>query len=377
MNPNNYRNIMILKIKEMVENGFATKRISKILILSEKEIKEIIQKNNLGINKEKFELNKISHICNLYEQGVSAKSLGIKYSIDKRRIQKWVKEFGNLRDINSSHRFTEFNQNYFDNIDSEEKAYWLGFFYADAYNCNTTNTFSLTLKQEDYSHIIKLCNLIGLPESKVIKYNSNIDDKLYPSCYVKLYSKHLCNKMNELGCPQAKSFIIKYPNWLDKTLNVHFIRGMFDGDGCLTKRKTTNEWKWSLVSTKECCESIQKIILNELDISLTLDYISQTKNNTYCLVTNGNEKILKLSSYLYENALENSRLSRKYNKYLELIEQQDSRRFSRKQYKISEEEKDEMLIKINNGDKLIDIANFHDVHQRTVGKIKANNGKNN
>jgi len=121
-------------IKNMVANGFAAKRIASLLGISEVEVKRIINENHYSLVKEEFTDYKIGKIIDLYQQGVSAKSLGIKYSIDKRRVQKWADQQGTLRDRATSHRFTEFNQNIFDEINSAEKAYWLGFFYADAYN---------------------------------------------------------------------------------------------------------------------------------------------------------------------------------------------------------------------------------------------------
>ena len=129
--------------------------------------------------------------------------------------------------------------------------------------------------------------------------------------------------MHKLGCPQAKSFIIKYPNWLDPKLNKHFIRGMVDGDGCITYRKKQNEWKWDLVSTKEGCESIQKIMYNEIGFEPHIGYLSQTNNNTYILMQGGNEKVLKIAEWLYKDSLHSARLDRKYQKYLDLKKQQE------------------------------------------------------
>lgn len=358
------------EIKEMIENGFAIKRIAKILNISEVEIQKNIKDNNLSLKKETFDSNKIEEICKLYEQGVSAKQLGIKFSIDKRRIQKWVKEKDLLRDKSESNRITYFNEYIFDVIDSPEKAYWLGFFYADAYNCGKTNTFSLTLKDEDYDHLVKLCNFVGLPVNKIKKYNSHIKEKEYPTCCVRLYSKHLCDKMTELGCPQAKSFIIKYPEWLDSKYNIDFIRGMFDGDGSLARREN-NEWKWSLATTKECGEYIQNIILKDLSIIVNLSYISKTNNNTYELESNGNEKVLKLADYLYKDC--GVKLDRKYNKYLELIAQQNNRTFSRVAYKVSEEEKFKMVNELEKKVPITQIAAEHKVHPRTVSKIAKEN----
>lgn len=357
------------KIKQMVCDGFANKRIAANIQLSEKEVKQIIEHNNWQLVKEEFDETKIDYICKLYERGVSAKMLGIKFSIDKRRVQKWATSKGLLRDKSASHRLTEFNQHIFDTIDTPEKAYWLGFFYADAYNSDKVNTFSITLKDEDYEHLVKLCNFVGLPPSKINRYLSHIEDRVYPTCSIRMYSKHVCQKMIELGCPRAKSFIIQYPDWLDEKLNISFIRGMFDGDGSLAKREN-GEWKWSLATTKECGESIQQIILDQLKLIVNLSYISQTENNTYELESNGNEKVRKLMEWLYSDFSFNTILDRKYSKYLELIDQQNNRSFKKNEYKVSEENKNSIVNELSNGIKIKDLSNKYNIHQRTITKIK-------
>lgn len=357
----------ILKIQQMVEDGFANKRIALCLNIKEKDVKKIVIDNNFCLKTETFTEDKIDHICELYAEGVSAKSLGIKYGIDKRRIIKWAESKGTLRNKSESHRFTGFNQHAFDVIDTIEKAYWLGFFYADAYNSNSTNTVSISLQISDVDHLKKLAKFLNLPEDKVYYTKTKQNYEYYT---LKMYSKHLCNTLNSLGCPQAKSFIITYPKWLDPKLTVPFIRGLFDGDGSLAHR-TNNEWKWSLATTKECGEVIQRIILNELDLIVNLSYISKTGNNTYELESNGNEKVLKLAQWLYKDSTENSRLDRKYNRMLELIEQQNNRTFNRSEYKVSEESKQDIIKQINEGEKIVDIAAQHKVHPRTVSKIKS------
>ena len=97
--------VEIEKIKELVEDGFSASRIAAIFCVEPKVIKDIIVQNNMVLKKESFSENKIGHICVLYKNGASAKSLGQKYSIDKRRIQKWVKNEGCLRTRDESHRF--------------------------------------------------------------------------------------------------------------------------------------------------------------------------------------------------------------------------------------------------------------------------------
>ena len=50
---------------------------------------------------------------------------------------------------------TKFNENVFDSIDTEEKAYWLGFIFADGYISLKGNSFELSLKGSDSEHLDK------------------------------------------------------------------------------------------------------------------------------------------------------------------------------------------------------------------------------
>lgn len=314
----------LFKIKEMKENGFANKRIALNLKLDISEVNNIIKYNNWQTTKEIFTEQQIERIISLYKDGVSAKQLGIKFSMSKGKIQQWAEAKGILRDKNQSHRFTNFNQHIFDIIDTEEKAYWLGFFYADAYNCDLTNTVNLALQSRDIGHLQKLAIYLNLPTEKITTSKGG-DNEQYEHCSLKMYSKHLSETLTLLGCPRAKSFIIKYPLWLNSELNRHFIRGMFDGDRCITLRKKQKEWKWSLVSTMECCQSIQNIIKDTINVNINFESISNTNNNTFCMETSGNEKILKIMDWLYKDS--NVYLDRKHSKYLELIDQQNNRKF--------------------------------------------------
>ena len=357
-------------IKTMIENGFSIRKIYTNLKLSPKEVLNMIELNKWAVKKEQFDLSKIDYICSLYKEGVSAKQLGFKYGIAKLRVQKWAAEKGYLRNKSDSLRFTKINQNIFDVIDAPAKAYWLGFFYADAHNSPKISTFSMCLKAEDHDHLVTLAKFMGLEDNKVIKGFIELNGKQFPTSTVKLYSKHICETMIKHGCPPAKSFIIKYPAWLDEALHSHFIRGLFDGDGCLTFRSKQREWKWGLVSTKEGCESIKNLLLKHANVSVTYDCISDTGNNTYNLTTGGNEKIRRLMDWLYTDTNDSIRLARKYKKYEQLADQQDNRQIGRKNYNIQEVEKQDILSEIKSGQSSESIATSHNIHVKTVEKIK-------
>lgn len=65
-----------------------------------------------------------------------------------------------------------FNENIFSIIDNEEKAYWLGFLYADGY-LTDQGLFGCALQEKDKAHLNKFLTFLGMPEEEqeeCIKY---------------------------------------------------------------------------------------------------------------------------------------------------------------------------------------------------------------
>jgi hypothetical protein len=367
----------ISNIRALIELGFSAKRSAYKLKIDHREMRNAIKTYNMTIKKIPFTPDKIPLIIETYNNGVSIRQLSEIYDVGRRLIKGWIKARGVLRSVSDSNRITFFNQHYFDQIDTDIKAYWLGFFYADAYNSNITWTVNLALASKDMGHIRKLADAIELPRENIthsITINKE-NDKQYEHHSLKMYSKHLCETLNKLGCPQAKSFIIKYPEWLEPQFDKSFIRGMFDGDGCLTMRKKTKEWKWSLVSTKECCEVIQKKLKDYTSLNVYFECISNTNNNTFDFELTGNEQIKILADWLWSDSTVLNRLDRKYQKYLDLCNQQNNRQWmkssNRKTYLLSKKTKEEIGKDIISGVNVDDIAKKYDISTKTVWVIKA------
>ena len=87
----------------------------------------------------------------IYERSIS--SLADKYGINRKTIIKYLKE-RNI-EITNTHNKTPFNENFFDIIDTEEKAYWLGFLYADGFITSKDNKIGLSLSIKDIDHLAK------------------------------------------------------------------------------------------------------------------------------------------------------------------------------------------------------------------------------
>ena len=361
------------KIKQMVEDGFAARKIARDLQLDFVEVQKIINDNNLKLINQTFKEDIIPKIIELYKQGVSAKQLGFKFGIDKRRIQKWASKEGVLRTLENSHRLKFIDEHALDVIDNQYKAYWLGFLYADAYHNEDLCCLNLTLKGADIGHIKKYVNFFKGEVKDINIGEVSFNEKKYSTCSYKIYSTHLSKKLKELGCPQAKSFILRFPDWLSEELQSHFIRGYFDGDGSIKVNKKTKEWRINICGTKEMCNEIKTIISNKLNISSSLDYISKTNNNTWILVISGNEQVNTFCEWMYFDR--EIHLDRKYERYLLLSQQQLNRKFNkqhkRENYLLTDEEKIKLLddIRSNNFSRK-QIAQKYKISTKTVSEIK-------
>lgn len=128
-------------------------------------------------------------------------------------------------------RVNNFNDDYFEVIDSEDKAYFLGLLFADGNIYLKRNRVQICLANEDAYILERFANCIGYTGKLYIdreKYSKLI-----------LPSKKMCNDLISLGCTAVKSLSLKFPNNVPDHLMNHFIRGFFDGDGHISKDKKT------------------------------------------------------------------------------------------------------------------------------------------
>lgn len=210
-----------------------------------------------------------------------------------------------------------FDDTMFDSIDTEEKAYWLGFLYADGYiNSSPIDTpkraaysVSLDLSIKDFDHVQKFANFL--------KSRRPVKDEITRARF-SVNSKNFWTVLNDYGCTPRKSLTLKFPkknvfknnSMSRKELIRHFIRGYFDGDGCITYKRE-NYPTISLISTDQFLMGIQ----NVLNTHKTLYLNSKNNDITKVLKFNG-EEAYKILNYLYNNC--NIYLQRKYDKYKDI-----------------------------------------------------------
>ena len=181
-----------LQIKELYEQGLSIAQISKLLNKTSSHIGHRLRKNKVVLRNRLDALNKVVKIYNV-------------------------------------------NEDYFSVIDTEEKAYFLGYLYADGNIEQGSKRFQLSLHVKDLKILEKFKQslLFTGPLRHIVNKNM---------VSLRVYSLKMCKDLKNLGVVPNKGRILVFPN-LDQVpvlyLN-HFIRGYFDGDGHVRKRKNSS-----------------------------------------------------------------------------------------------------------------------------------------
>ena len=205
-----------------------------------------------------------------------------------------------------SSRIYPLNENYFDVIDCEEKAYFLGFLYADGCNHTKKGCVTLTLQEKDKEILTSLSKLLQ-PTKPLQQLKNSSGFKTNQSAYrLVLASKRISEKLVTLGCTGGKTMTLQFPteDQVPKELQRHFIRGYFDGDGYV------GEHQASLVGTYNFCSAISKISEEIIGGKFYLRY----KGNypTSEIIVN-RRKARKFLDWIYKDST--IYLQRKYAKY--------------------------------------------------------------
>lgn len=202
-------------------------------------------------------------------------------------------------------RIYNVNDNYFKQIDSEEKAYWLGFLMADGciQERSGQDRIQLVLAIKDKNHLVKYINSLEF-EGKIL--DNQIKSGTFKGFWtskVFITSQQLVNDLSKYGCVPRKSLILKFPK-IDVNLIRHFIRGYFDGDGSVF---ISNEKHWrngNIFPVIHYRFSGTKEFLIEIDKQININgRITQAKGNKcYVLAYKRNKKLIPFYNYLYKDA---------------------------------------------------------------------------
>ena len=227
----------------------------------------------------------------------------------------------------------KYNKDYFNKIDTADKAYWLGFLYADGsinrYYKNEklrSMTLEIGLADKDRNHLekFKKCLDSNIP---IFERINKLKGKEYKSVRIQLNNTKICYDLCDLGCTPHKTYDIKFPTFdiVPKNFMRDFIRGFFDGDGCISISEMNGKPHifTTITGMSNMLQSISDFLISEKIIRVK-SKIYKDKNSKACSVCfHGTDSNKELLDYLYKDS--NVYLDRKYNQYINFYKDYDEK----------------------------------------------------
>jgi len=202
------------------------------------------------------------------------------------------------------------NDNYFKNW-SNEMAYFLGLIAADGHVRKQNNLLMLNLKKTDEKIIQNLKEALQYDGPL---YTINKKDG-QTQCCLTVCSKEIVKDLNELGLNGNKTFDFDWVVGMPDKYLSHFIRGVFDADGCTHLNTIKNNYSVNIVGTYKLTKNVKEFynkFCNSNSGSL------QVNQNVQVLYFNGRYNALAFLDWIYTDSTQSTRLERKHELYLKL-----------------------------------------------------------
>lgn len=310
-------------------NGY---ELSKTFNIEIHTVYKILKRNGITPSCKKTTTEQDTKIIQLYQNGKDgyeiAKELGVKYNLIYAIL---ARNNIMIRSMSEVKRKYELDEHCFDAVDMEWKAYFLGLFYADG--CLTKYSARISLIEADKAILEKLNGFItptkplGYQKEKI--FISSLNNKKYigkPQRFLEINNKHINNRLRELGLYERKSLTLKFPSreMISENLMQHFIRGYFDGDGCIQKRKWSQ--RFDISSSYDFGKSVQQWLSQNLQIESSL-----CPAGKICRIAIYNKKdIHALYHFLYDSA--SIYFERKHTIFKDIVDHLDWAKIERKPY---------------------------------------------
>src|SRR3990167_2030318 len=241
-----------------------------------------------------------NRVIDFYLDGKSSKEIGEIFNISKRTCLNILKRNNiEIRDISYCQRIHSkfsLDENFFDVINTEEKAYWLGFFSADG-SIHSGNRLEIGLNIDDIEHLEKFKKSIkSNHEIKIKNKFCKKKNKTYYGCRIMFRSKPMKLALNKVGIFKNKTYNLKPYDEINSDLVRHYLRGLIDGDGCLSLK----HHQIGLTGTYEICGFFRDKICEEINW-FKPEILNDSRGADYHIVFGGAQLTKKIISYLYND----------------------------------------------------------------------------
>lgn len=224
-----------------------------------------------------------------------AKEIKVSWDTVKRFLLK--EKIPLNKNLNQFQKAQEFHS-LFEQVDSAETAYWLGFLYADgSIRSGNRNEISLDLKEEDLD-TIKAFHSFCKNNNKIREHVIYRNGKEFKSYVSSFSDKQVKENLIKLGCTPKKSLTLNFPTeqQVPSQFLYDFIRGYFDGDGYGRYDEQNHKYDIVILGTENFLIGAA-VRLGILD----LVKIQPTATKTFSLTMYGKKNVYNFLKKLYDN----------------------------------------------------------------------------
>ena len=284
--------------------GKSTVEVGKILGVHNSTIRNILKatdtpRREAGSYSRNFSDEEEAKIARLYLYGISAKNIaklyGLKHHIS---IVDAIKRQGvEQRPAPERNRIHKLNNTVFDSVDNENAAYWLGFLYADG--STNDKSLSVSLKGVDFTHLEKLKSFLKT-NAPVTMREKKCKGKGYASASLYVTDRHLIERLHFYGVSVGRHSPNETIERIPEHLFRHWLRGLFDGDGCAFTNPNSGI---NFLADSILIESIRNHLVNAgVDDNPNRKINKHSKSDVYYLSYSGRKVATKVIEYMYQDA---------------------------------------------------------------------------
>ena len=309
------------KIIDLYNKGYNTVQTGEILGRNNSTIGRYLRKCKLKPIGPKRLLtgDEEKKVCDLYLNGLTSAEIYEKYFKNnvgcEETIQKIVRENGISRKRGYKNLI---DHDYFECINSPEKAYFLGLMltdgnvYYDKRNGNRQPSIQIALKGDDIAILEKFkCEISSDNKISIYKNNDRFE------CVFIVNSLKMAQDLAKYGIVPRKTFLIKEMPNVPKEYVRDLIRGIFDGDGTVYILKAKQKLRFGFYGTHCLISNIVNFLHNEINLPLN----KITDKETVSFITFGKiDQIKAFYNYIYysSNVTCLSRKRKKFENYLSI-----------------------------------------------------------
>lgn len=289
-------------------------------------VSRVLKENGIKIIKPKLVSRDIIKDAAKYysENEISVIDCAKKFKIGKNTLSAYLKENNLIKNNKNYQKDITYDKNFFDSIDTEEKAYWLGFIMADGNVRTDKNNNPSQMTIEINKKDIEILNAFkkSIKSNHIIRERSRTTctGKISEFCSITISSQYLAKQLVNCGVVPNKTYIgfINEEIFNDnEDLIFHYLRGYSDGDGTINKRKGNYVFKL-VIKSRSILNTITNWIKKYCNVDPKITLWGDKLGSAYRLSVQNKKDYFIFLEKLYKNA--NIYLDRKYQNYLSHID---------------------------------------------------------